>query len=80
MADDRIFLKCNICGDTLFLGKQFGFSAFYWRNYGLMNGDKNSPSLEDRLNKFYEDHYHPEAGMDKRWNGDYSIAYENELR
>ena len=75
MADDRVYLQCNICGKKLFLGKQLGWSAFYWQNYGLINGDKKSPSLEYRLNKFFEDHFHPDADTE-HWNGNYSIVYE----
>ena len=76
MADDRIYIKCNVCGETLYLGKQFGAEPFYWENYG--NGDKNSPSLEDRLNAFYEKHVHLLEGS-KRFYGDYSIEYETDL-
>ncbi len=66
MADDRLFLKCNICGDMLFLGKQFGFGPFY-----------NEFPLEERLNAFFKSHCHEDADTD-RFNGDYSIAYETD--
>lgn len=49
MADNRIYLKCRNCGDTLFLGKRIGF-GYYWRRY---NDDR---PLEVRLNEFYEAH------------------------
>lgn len=78
MADDRIYLKCNICGETLFLGKQFGCEPYYWLNYGKINGDINSPSLEERLNDFYEKHVHLDGDYE-RWNGNYSIAYESDI-
>lgn len=77
MADDRIYIKCNICGGKLFLGKQFGWGAFYWQNYWKMNGDEEAPPLEDRLNKFFEGHVHPEYSQEnEHWNGDFSIVYE----
>jgi len=77
MADDRIYIKCNICGGKLFLGKQFGFGAFYWQNYGKMNGDEEAHPLEDRLNKFFEYHVHPEYSPEnEHWNGDFCIDYE----
>ena len=75
MADDRIYMQCNICGKKLYLGKQFGWEPFFWANYGKMNGDVTSPPLEDRLNKFFADHYHPDADV-CRWNGNFSIVYE----
>ena len=75
MANDRIYLQCNICGKKLFLGKQFAWGSFYWENYGKLNGDENSPPLEDRLNEFFTEHHHPEADVCK-WNGNYSIVYE----
>lgn len=77
MADDRIYIKCNICGGKLFLGKRFGFGAFYWQNYGKMNGDEEAHPLEDRLNKFFEYHVHPEYSPEnEHWNGDFCIDYE----
>ena len=50
MADNRIFLKCKVCGDTLFLGKRLGF-GYYYRTYNPEKG-----SLENRLNEFYDKH------------------------
>lgn len=74
MADDRIYMKCNICGSMLYLGKQFAYGPFFWENYALEK-DSNAPSLEDQLNAFYEAHYHPESHTCK-WNGNFSIVYE----
>ena len=78
MADDRIYLKCNICGETLFLGKQYAYGPFFWLNYGKLGGDISSPSLEERLNDFYDEHVHPDSD-DKKWNGNYSIEYESDI-
>ena len=77
MADDRIYIQCNICGKKLFLGKQFAWGPFYWRNYAQINGEKNAPPLEEKLNTFYQEHYHPNSNVCK-WNGNYSIVYEVE--
>lgn len=68
MADDRIYMQCNICGEKLYLGKQFGWGAFFWENY-------HNKSLEDSLNEFFEKHVHPCENKCK-WNGNYSIVYE----
>lgn len=76
MADDRVYMQCNICGKKLFLGKQLGWSAFYWENYGLITNPHSSP-LEVRLNVFFGNHTHPESNS-VSWNGDYSIVYESE--
>ena len=67
MANDRIFLKCNVCGEELFLGKSF-FDGFYWENYA-----KEPIHLEDKLNDFFDEHkYCNGNGSD----GDFDIAYE----
>ena len=67
MANNRIYLKCDGCGGTLFLGKRF-VRAYYWMNYGKINNDNNraepkinykyqdETELEDRLNQFFADH------------------------
>ncbi len=48
MADNRIYLRCKACGETLFLGKRSGGGYFY-NGYG-------APPLEERLNEFYDKH------------------------
>ena len=76
MANNRIYLKCNVCGEMLYLGKSFAM-GYYWENYGKLNGDPNSPPLEDRLNEFFDKHtYCNNEGND----GDYSIEYESPFR
>ena len=72
MANNRIYLRCNECGEMLYLGKSF-LQGYYWVNYGKENGDPNSPPLEDRLNEFF--HKHTYCG-DNGSDGDYSIEYE----
>lgn len=49
MANNRIYLRCKGCGDTLFLGKESG-GGYYWENY-------HNKSLEDSINEFYDKHY-----------------------
>lgn len=75
MADDRIYLQCNICGDKFFLGKQFGWDAFYLADYDyVIHHDK---TFIERLNEFYEAHNH--IGEDVcRCNGNYSLVYESD--
>ena len=48
MANNRIYLRCKGCGDTLFLGKTYT-RGYYWDPYG-------GKPLEDRLNEFYDKH------------------------
>ena len=66
MANNRIYLKCNVCGDTLFLGKSF-LSGYYWNKY-----EKEPVHLENRLNEFYENH----TWCGNVCDGDFSIEYE----
>lgn len=32
MANNRIYLRCKGCGETLFLGKCFG-GGYFWHDY-----------------------------------------------
>lgn len=57
MADNRIYMKCAVCGETLFLGKSHYEGAFY------ANYDNDMP-LEDKLNAFYEKHKHLDGSDD----------------
>lgn len=75
MANNRIYLRCNECGEKLFLGKSF-LMGYYWTNYGKLNGDPNSPPLEDELNEFFIKHRY--CG-DNPTDGDYSIDYETPI-
>ena len=52
MADNRIYMKCSVCGAELFLGKSYYNGAFY-TNYSPDEG-----SLEEKLNRFYDKHMH----------------------
>ena len=72
MADDRLYIQCNICGKKFFIGKQFAYGSFYLQDY--YTDDK--PFI-DRLNEFYEDHNHCERYV-CRWNGNYSLVYETD--
>ncbi len=60
MANNRIYIRCNVCGEALFLGKNFG-DYFYWANYVPEAGD-----LEDQLNEFFNEHRYC---MEKPRNG-----------
>lgn len=91
MANNRIYLRCNVCGEAIFLGKSFG-DGFYWVNY-----KEDGEHLEDKLNAFYDKHkYCDQKKIDnaeydieafpikgKSTNaaeGDFSIAYEETER
>jgi len=52
MADNRVYIKCSVCGDTLFIGKSF-YDGVHYTNYLPEEG-----SLEDKLNNFYSEHEH----------------------
>lgn len=66
MADNRIYLKCNICGKKLYLGKSF-LDGFYYENY-----DKKT--LEEKLNEFYDKHTYCNKSYS---DGDFDITYED---
>ena len=68
MANNRIYLRCNSCGKTLFLGKRLGL-GYWYENYRPEEG-----SLEEQLNRFYDEHeYCNGAGLDC-----FDIEYEDE--
>lgn len=48
MANNRIYLRCCGCGNTLFLGKSFLF-GYYYCSY-------DDTPLERKLNQFYKEH------------------------
>lgn len=52
MADNRIYMRCSVCGAKLFLGKSF-MDGCYYANYQPELG-----SLETKLNRFYDEHMH----------------------
>lgn len=65
MANDRIYIKCKGCGDTLYIGKSMG-AGFYYPGY--------TKPLEKSLNDFYDEHTFC-CGHDE---GDFEIVYESE--
>ena len=69
MANNRIFIRCNVCGEKLFLGKSF-LNGFYYENY-------DNSTLEDKINNFYNKHTYCN---DNDSDGDFDITYENENR
>ena len=48
MANERLYLRCRACGDTLYLGKSF-LGGFYY-------GAADRGHLESELSDFYEKH------------------------
>jgi len=48
MANNRIYLRCKGCGETLFLGKTY-LDGYYWTSY-------DGVPLDRKLNDFYEKH------------------------
>ena len=69
MASNRIYLKCKICGKTLFLGKRF-LEGYYLDNY------RNKESLEERLNEFYAEHYECSFDNDTYGQDCFELEYE----
>lgn len=48
MANNRLYLTCRGCGETLFLGKHM-MDGFYWQDYG-------GGPLQEQLNEFFDKH------------------------
>ena len=63
MANNRMYLRCRTCGDTLFLGKTFG-GGYYTSNiyydgkpHKLIDNDEGEPdAFLGAFNKFLEKH------------------------
>lgn len=54
MADNRIYLRCKVCGGELFLGKRLG--AGYYRH--LPREGERAETLDVLINKFFDEHEH----------------------
>lgn len=52
MADNRIYLKCAVCGEGICIGKSFYEGAYY------PDTAYSNDYLVNRLNDFYEAHIH----------------------
>ena len=62
MANNRIYLKCKACGETLYLGKRLT-DGYYHTDYP--DEDGNIKPLGRKLNDFYEKHtYCNDHGLD----------------
>ena len=82
MANNRIYLRCKQCGDTLYLGKTYGYD-YHYCNY-------NEENLENKLNDFYSKHaycmddlknniFEPKLNEEKdrySYDNQYDICYE----
>ena len=88
MPMNRIYIRCNHCGEALFLGKD-NYSGFYFPRDWFEN-----EHLEDKLERFYDEHcwcdkdpskvepYNiKEYPLHSEWNGygpgDFSLVYES---
>jgi hypothetical protein len=60
MANNRMYMKCNSCGETFFLAKSMGEGFYTW-----------SFNVND-FNKFLEKHAYCYGGDE----GDFSLEYE----
>lgn len=79
MANDRMYLRCRACGDTMYLGKSF-LRGFFYENY-----DRDAKTLDEKLNDFYDKHTYcgcgaPEncrmCGNNTALDGCFEIVYE----
>lgn len=76
MANDRLYIRCKVCGDLFYIGKNYG-GPFYYENYKKLAGDEEAPPLEDLINDFFVSHVHCFSGS-KKWNGDFELVYEDD--
>lgn len=56
MANNRLYIRCKQCGETLAIGKHFN-DAMY--TYG---------DITEHLNRFYEKHYYCQPGNGRMYN------------
>lgn len=49
MANDRLYIRCNECGELCFIGKHFGGS---WETRSYEDNE-----IENRLDKFFSKHF-----------------------
>ena len=66
MADNRLYLKCRVCGGTFFLGKRFGFG--YYRNTEIKS---------DELLDFFDKHDECALSQEINFTDDiFDVEYE----
>lgn len=68
MANNRMYMRCRTCGDCLYLGKTYSDGYFY------VNYRKEEGSLEDQLNRFFDEHHYCGRERGKR-----PTAYDEEV-
>ena len=51
MANNRMYIKCRVCGEEICLAKHFG------NEWGLCSMPINDKSFEERMDAFFRKHY-----------------------
>ena len=69
MANNRIFIKCKVCGEDALLAKYYPSTGWYIKRLGIKN-----------LDWFFDNHLHKEdPGYDLMWGPThFEMTYEQE--
>lgn len=78
MADNRIYLKCRTCGETLLIGSCISSPYEIYKFNSVDMPEQNVPDFRDALNNFYLNHFHCQNGKPvKTTENQFTLAYES---
>ncbi len=59
MANNRMYMKCEVCGEKVPFCIYFGSTYPHWK-FGQKGGQEDLPLPEWQLNGFFDEHMHQE--------------------
>ena len=78
MADNRIYLKCRTCGETLLIGSCIASPYQIHRFQSKSMPKQNEFDFRFALNCFYEKHFHCKNGERvENTENQFTLAYES---
>lgn len=67
MADNRMYIKCDACGKTMIIAKNFGG----WRTVDYIDGGFN------HVDQFLRDHEYCDTSNEYGFQSNFSLVYED---
>lgn len=78
MADNRIYLKCRTCGETLLIGSCINSPYEIYRFNSVHMPEQNEADFRTALNQFYTKHFHCQNGERvESTENQFTLAYES---
>ena len=78
MADNRMYLKCRTCGETLLIGSCISSPYEIYKFNSVHMPEQNVPDFRVALNNFYSKHFHCQNGEPvENTENQFTLAYES---